>query len=86
MIGRTARRGRRHASKAERSEVQSFDEGLDHMDRVVLVDPIVEALGWKAELRSVGTLDETTHPVLPLSVGKPYLTRPFSHSQGQLET
>jgi hypothetical protein len=40
------------------------------MDRVIFVDPVVEAFGQQAELKSVGAFDETTHPMLPRRSGK----------------
>ena len=43
----------------------AFVIGFDHVDRVVFLDPVVEALGQNAELRAVGALDETTDAMPP---------------------
>ncbi len=45
VIGWATRRGRHHAGKAQRRKIQSFHERFNDVDRVVLLDPIVEALG-----------------------------------------
>src|SRR5688572_26394146 len=83
MVGRPARGRRRRAVEAERRQIQCLDKGLDHVDRVVLVHPVLETFGKQRQLRTVGPFDKTTHPILPrILAGEPYLTRPFSHSQG----
>jgi hypothetical protein len=45
------RRCRLDAVKSEIAEIECIDEGVDHADRVVLVDPVVEALRQPSERR-----------------------------------
>src|ERR1044071_9998060 len=83
MIGRATCCGRMHASKAERCKVQSFDECFNDVDRVVFLNPVLEALGQEPNLRTVSAFDETTHPALPLHRRKsvtdsPVFTQPGS--------
>lgn len=44
VVGGPARRLGDRPGKAQRSQIKRFDEGLDHMGWVVLIDPVVQAL------------------------------------------
>jgi hypothetical protein len=58
VIARLSRGGRRDPAEPQIGKVQRPNERLDDMERVVVVDPIVEALGQEAELRTICLFDE----------------------------
>ena len=70
MVSRPARVRWSRAVEAQRRQVQRLDEGVDHLNRVVLIHPVLKAFGEKGTLRTVGSFDETTHPILPHLNGK----------------
>ena len=51
------------------SSPKSIDihEGVDHADGVVLVDPVIQALGKQRHLAAIDTFNKTPHPIPPQS-------------------
>ncbi len=66
MIARAAGVLCMDAIKSQLGEVQFVDESIDHSDRVVLADVVVEAFWEEDALRSIFTFDEAAHPILRL--------------------
>ncbi|GJD71681.1 hypothetical protein MMMDOFMJ_4644 [Methylobacterium gnaphalii] len=66
MVAGPRRRSR--AFKAECREVQFIDEDVDHPDRVLRANIVVDAVRQKQRLAPLATFDETAHstpPALP---------------------
>jgi hypothetical protein len=59
--GRSARRSRLGTLEPQFPEVEFVDERVDHPNRVVFSDVVVEALREQGDLASVGSLDESLH-------------------------
>ena len=53
MIGRPTRRLGHDAVEPELAQVNRIHEGVDHADGVVLVDPVVQALGKQRRLTAI---------------------------------
>ena len=68
----------------EVGEIERIDEGVDGANRIVLVDPIIEALRQKCRLSPICSLDEPLHDH-PRRIIRGIITTPvFSHTQGHL--
>ena len=61
MIGRPACRRRRHPRKPQGGKVQFVDEDLDHPNRVLLVDVILQAVRQQRRLHPIFAIDEPMH-------------------------
>jgi hypothetical protein len=61
VIGRPARRLRLNPGKAEFSKIERGNERVDHPNRIILVNPIIEALGQKRRLTPIRSLDKALH-------------------------
>src|SRR6185436_20586228 len=61
MIGWPACRCRRHPRKAQAGQVQFVDEDLDHPNRILLVDVILQAMRQQRRLHPVFALNEPMH-------------------------
>ena len=53
------------AVEAERCEIQHVDEGIDHPDRVLLADVVLNRVRQQSRLPPIRTFDEPPHPILP---------------------
>ncbi len=84
MIGRPARCLRSDPVEPKAAQIKRLDKRLDHVDGIVVLDPIVQAFRQKGHLGTVDPFDKSTHPSPRLPTRERYLTRPFSHSQGQV--
>ena len=62
VVGRSACRGGLGTFKPQLMQVKLFDEGVDHPNRVVFGDLVVEALGEQGDLASIFSFDESLHP------------------------
>lgn len=89
MIGRSSRRLRLNTAEPELGKIERLDERIDHTNRIILVDPIIEALGQTSTVRGP-SLDKalhsfpTTHPRrVSESRHANRQKHAFSHSQGQ---
>ena len=65
MIGRPTGRLGHDAVEPELTQVDRIHEGVDHADGVVLVDPVIQALGKQRRLTTICTFNETPHPIPP---------------------
>ena len=61
MIGRPACRRRRHPRKSQGGKVQFVDEDLDHPNRVLLADIILQAVRQQRLLHPIFAIDEPMH-------------------------
>jgi len=61
VVGRSACRSRLGTLESQFPEVEFVDERVDHPNRVVFSDVVVEALREQGDLASVGSLDESLH-------------------------
>jgi len=61
VIGRSTRRGRIDALKAQLAKIEFIDEGLDHSNRIGLGNIVVKKARQKDALSSVYPLNETLH-------------------------
>src|ERR1700676_642927 len=62
MIGRPSRRLRLDPVKPELSKIERLDEGVDHTNRIILVDPIIQAFGQQCRLTAIRASDKALHP------------------------
>jgi hypothetical protein len=69
MIGGSARRVGRDAVEADLTHIDRIHESIDHPNGIVLVDPVIQALGKQGALRAIHALDETLHPIPRNSCG-----------------
>jgi len=67
MVGRPARRRRRHPGKPQGCEVQFRDEDLDRPNRVLLADIILQAVRQQRLLHPIFAIDEPMHRQAPQS-------------------
>src|SRR6516164_10871982 len=63
-------------AKIERTEIKRVDKHVNHPNRVVLVDPIIQAFGKQRRLPAIRPLDEALHRDLP-----PKIASPFYHAR-----
>ena len=56
--------------KPEIGEIERIDEGVDCANRILLVDPIVEALRQQRRLSPICSFDEPLHDHPPKSSGE----------------
>jgi hypothetical protein len=61
MIGRPPRRRRRHPRKPQGRKVQLVNKDLDHPNRVLLVDVILQAVREQRPLHPIFAIDEPMH-------------------------
>src|SRR6202035_4166359 len=52
-------------AEIERTQIKLVDKNVNHTNRVVLVDPIIQAFGKQRRLPAIGPLDEALHRDLP---------------------
>src|ERR1700676_521832 len=62
MIGRPSRRLRLDPVKPELSKIERLDEGVDHTNRIILIDPIIQAFGQQCRLTAIRAFDKALHP------------------------
>lgn len=66
MVARTACFLRIDAIEAEPRQVEGVDKGIDHTNRVLLADVVVNRIRKKSRLHPIRALDEPPHSILPL--------------------
>ncbi len=73
MIRRPPRRRRIDADKTKLAEIQFINKDIDHPNRIITPDPVVQAFRQKCRLVAIRTLDKSLHPIPPQrSPGEPY--------------
>ena len=70
MIGRPARRSRRHAVEAKPPQIKFVDEDIDNPDRIILGHKVVETIGKQRLLPAICTLNEAAHTHLLKTSGR----------------
>ena len=64
MKGGSSSRCRLDTTEPEIADIECIDEGDDHANGVLLVDPAVEALRQKRRLSPIRLLDKSLHYIL----------------------
>ena len=64
MIRRAARCFGSDPIEAQLTQIKFIDKSIDDLDRVVLIDSIVEILCKQRALRPIRALDKALHPTL----------------------
>ena len=77
MIGRPARRLGHDTVEPELPQVDRIHEGVDHADRVVLVDPVIQARRKQRRLTAIRHLQQNAPSDSPAVVEKSYHRRRF---------
>ena len=70
---------RLHPFKPQIGQIELIHEHIDHLNWIVLVDPVVQAFRKKRGLATFNTLDEALHAVIP------YMTVPESHRERRIK-
>src|SRR5947209_17809953 len=65
MIRRSPCRLRIYPAEIERTEIKLLDKHVDYTNRVVRLDPIIQAFGKQRRPPTIHPLDETLHRHLP---------------------
>ena len=65
MIRGSPRRLRIDPAEIERTEIKRVDKHVNYTNRVVLVDPIIQAFGKQRRLPAIRPLDKALHRDLP---------------------
>src|SRR5579872_7096621 len=63
MISRPSGLRRLGPFESQLGEIERIDECVDHSNRVVLVDPVVQAFRKQRALAAIYSLDEALHPI-----------------------
>ena len=61
MIGRPTGRRRLHPIEPKLGQIERIDEGVDHANRIALVNEIIEAFGQQCRLLAIHTSHEALH-------------------------
>ena len=64
MIGWPARRLGINAVETEPAEIQLIDKNVDHSNRVLLANPVLQAIGKQRRLAAIQPFYKTPHPIL----------------------
>ena len=87
MIRRPAGRLRGDPIEPKFAEVEFVDKDVDDPNRIVLMNPVFQALGKQRALPSIRSLNKSLHTILRRSCGNHTMRitpgAAFSHSQGQ---
>ena len=82
MEGGSAGRCRLNAVEPEIGEIERINKGVDCANRIVLLDPILQALRQKRRLCPICAFDEPLHGHPRRIIRGIITTPPFSHTQG----
>jgi len=83
MIARPAGRQWRDPAKAEAAKIKLIHENIDHPNRIVFTDPVIQPFGKQCALAAVFTLNETLHQKTPDTIRRILADLTFLHSLGQ---
>ena len=78
MIGRPTRRLGIDPGKPERAQIELIDENVDHLNGIVLADPVIETLGKKRALPTIRPLDKALHQIPRKSPENPTINGVFT--------
>src|SRR5215467_10021186 len=82
MIRRPADVGGIHALKAQFPQIERIDEGINHANRIALIDPVLEAFRQQRRLPSIHPRNEPRHRSPRRLSSRIIAGARFSHSQG----
>ncbi len=82
MVRGSSRRLGIDPDKPELRKIKFIDEDINHPNRIVLVDPFLQAFRKQRRLTAIYPINEALHSI-PRELGESYsLTWAFSHNQG----
>ena len=61
------------------AQIQLIDEHVDHPGRILLADPVLQALREQRRLAAIQTLYKPPHPILPDACRRIVTRNAFSH-------
>jgi hypothetical protein len=59
-------------AEIERTEIKLLDKHVNYTNRIVLVDPIIQAIGKQCRLPAIHSLDEALHRDLPPKIASQF--------------
>src|SRR3954470_11452384 len=65
MIRRPTCAGRLNATEPKFSQIEGCNEGVDHANRIVICNPVVQAFRQQSRLPAISSLNETSHASPP---------------------
>ena len=83
MIGGSSRGCRLDPIEAQFSQIERSDEGVDHANRIALVDKIIEAFGQQRPLPAICLRNEALNRSPRRIIRRIIAGAAFSHTQGQ---
>ncbi len=82
MVRRPSRRTGINAPETKIAKIKPIDEHVDHTNRIITVDKVVQALRQQSRLAPLNTFNETLH-IIPRPIDTGIITaKTFLHSQG----
>src|ERR1700685_4352954 len=84
MIRRSSGRLRLHPVKSQRRQIEFIDKDVDHLNGIVLVNPVSKALGKQRCLTTICTFNKAPHPIPPQSTSR--ITARESHEAARFYT
>src|SRR3954467_1061718 len=82
MIRRPTCAGRLNATEPKFSQIEGCNEGVDHANRIVICNPVVQAFRQQSRLPAISSLNETSHASPHRFSAGIIAGTAFSHSQG----
>src|SRR4051794_12374848 len=82
MIRRPTCAGRLNATEPKFSQIEGCNEGVDHANRIVICNPVVQAFRQQSRLPAISSLNETSHASPRRFSAGIIAGTAFSHSQG----
>ncbi len=74
MIGGATRRLRIGPAKAKIAKIKLIHKHVDHPNRIIFVNPVIQLLGKQSALTSVHALNKTLHQTLPRKSRENHIT------------
>src|SRR3954453_6696587 len=81
MIRRPTCAGRLNATEPKFSQIEGCNEGVDHANRIVICNPVVQAFRQQSRLPAISSLNETSHASPHRFSAGIIAGTAFSHSQ-----
>jgi hypothetical protein len=66
MVGRTPRPLWRDPIKAQVKQIKLIDKDIDHLNRIVVIDPILQTIREQRGLALIDAFDKSLHPISPI--------------------
>jgi hypothetical protein len=83
MIRRPTCAGRHNAAEPKFSQIEGRNEGVDHANRIVICNPVIQAFRQQSRLPAISPLNEARHAQPRRFSAGIIAGTAFSHSQGQ---